>query len=156
WVLSQTLYSGNIPDQAKLYDSTVDLVMERWADRPELAPLASYLPMDMNPAWAEKHLRKLMDKNSSADVKVDAKFGLASLLKNKDEASQPEAEKLWASVIEDFSKNPAKKQMLEQIKRDLDDMKIRGIGKPVPEIAGSDLDDKEFKLSDYKGKVVLI
>jgi hypothetical protein len=156
WVLSQTLYSGNIPDQAKLYDSTVDLIMERWADKPEVAPLAQYLPQDTNPAWAEKHLRTLMEKNSSADVKLDAKFGLATVLKNKDEASQPEAEKLMESVIEDFSKNPAKKQMVEQIKKDLDDMKIRGIGKPVPDIAGADLDDKDFKLSDYKGKVVLI
>jgi hypothetical protein len=156
WVCSATLYSGNIPEQAKLYDSTVDILIEKFADRPELGPLAQYLPMDTNPVWAEKHLRTLMEKNSSEDVKVDAKFGLASLLKNKDEASQPEAEKLLETVLAEYAKMPAKKQMIEQIKNELDDMKIRGIGKPVPEIAGNDLDDKEFKLSDYKGKVVLI
>jgi hypothetical protein len=156
WVLSATLYSGNIPDQAKLYDSTVDLLMEKFADRPELAPLTNYLPQDMNPAWAEKHLRTLMEKNSSADVKLEAKLSLATMLKNKDEASQPEAEKMFESVIEDLAKNPAKKQVLDRAKNELDDIKIRGIGKPVPEIAGNDLDDKEFKLSDYKGKVVLI
>ena len=38
----------------------------------------------------------------------------------------------------------------------MNDIKLRGIGKPVPEIAGDDLDGKAFKLSDYKGKVVLL
>jgi hypothetical protein len=156
WVCSATLYSGNIPEQAKLYDSTVDLLIEKFADRPELAPLTSYLPQDTNPAWAEKHLRTLMEKNSSDEVKGDAKFGLASLLKNKDEASQPEAEKLLEAVLVDYEKIPAKKQLLPQIKNELNDIKVRGIGKPVPEIAGNDLDEKDFKLSDYKGKVVLI
>jgi cytochrome oxidase Cu insertion factor (SCO1/SenC/PrrC family) len=30
------------------------------------------------------------------------------------------------------------------------------IGKPAPEIAGEDIDGKQFKLSDYRGKVVLL
>ena len=29
-------------------------------------------------------------------------------------------------------------------------------GKPVPEIEGPDMDGKTFKISDYKGKVVLL
>jgi len=30
------------------------------------------------------------------------------------------------------------------------------IGKPAPEISGEDLDGQQFKLSDYRGKVVLL
>ena len=30
------------------------------------------------------------------------------------------------------------------------------MGKEAPEIKGGDLDGKEFKLSDYRGKVVLL
>ncbi len=30
------------------------------------------------------------------------------------------------------------------------------IGKPVPEIEGTDTDGKPFKLSDYRGKVVML
>jgi cytochrome oxidase Cu insertion factor (SCO1/SenC/PrrC family) len=30
------------------------------------------------------------------------------------------------------------------------------IGKPVPDIEGEDLDGKPFKLSEYRGKVVVI
>lgn len=31
-----------------------------------------------------------------------------------------------------------------------------GIGKAAPEITGADVDGKSLKLSDYKGKVVLV
>jgi peroxiredoxin len=30
------------------------------------------------------------------------------------------------------------------------------IGKPAPEIAGEDVEGKKFKLSDYRGKVVVL
>jgi hypothetical protein len=31
-----------------------------------------------------------------------------------------------------------------------------GVGKPAPEIEGEDVDGKPMKLSDYRGKVVLL
>ena len=149
WVCSATLYSGGTP-LAKLYDSTVDLLMERFPERKELAPLGNWLAQDSNPEWAEKHLRKLVEKNSDEMTQMSAKFGLASILKNKDEASQPEAEKLFQSIVEE------KNHLSPQATEELSDMKVRGLGKPVPEINGEDLDSKLFKLSDYKGKVVLL
>ncbi|HMC89988.1 MAG TPA: hypothetical protein VKI17_10595, partial [Gemmataceae bacterium] len=109
-----------------------------------------------DPAWAEKHLRTLYAKNPSDDIRHQAKFSLASVLKNKDAASQPEAEKLFQSVIEELGKNAAKNPIVQQAQAELDDMKVRGLGRPAPEIAGNDLDGKAFKLSDYKGKVVLL
>jgi cytochrome oxidase Cu insertion factor (SCO1/SenC/PrrC family) len=30
------------------------------------------------------------------------------------------------------------------------------VGKPAPEIKGQDIDGKKFKLSDYRGKVVVL
>ena len=38
----------------------------------------------------------------------------------------------------------------------LSEVRNLGIGRPCPEIVGEDLDGKSFKLSDYRGKVVLI
>jgi hypothetical protein len=56
-----------------------------------------------------------------------------------------------------FGKAPDKTQLVEQWKKELTEIKgPRGLGKPAPEIAGDDLDAKVFKLSDYKGKVVLL
>lgn len=155
WVCSATAYGGT-PESAKLYNDTVDLLLERFPDRQELAPLADWLARDTDPAWAEKHLRRLAEKSASDDVKANARFGLASLLKNKDEASQPEAAKLLQSLIDEAAKQPARKQLAERARNELNDIELRGVGKPAPDIAGEDLDGKGFKLSDYKGKVVLL
>jgi hypothetical protein len=154
WVCSATLYSGSVPELAKLYNSTVDVLMDRFVERKELAPLADWLPIDDDPPWAEKHLRRLMEKNSDDEVKTKAKFGLATILENKDEASQPEAEKIFQSFVDAPEK--AHPQLAEKAKNELAEMKVRGLGKPAPDIAGDDLDSKAFKLSDYKGKVVLL
>jgi hypothetical protein len=153
WVCQATVY-GPSTDPSKPYNNTVDLIMARFSERPELTQLAGWLGQDDDPAWAEKHLRKLLEKNPSEAVKNEAAYGLAVVLKNKDEASQPEAEKLLTSIIE--NKSAADKNMAERAKSDLEDMKVHGIGKSVPDIVGADLDGKEFKLSDYKGKVVLL
>jgi hypothetical protein len=153
WISSATQYGGS-NELNKLYNETIDLLMERFVDRQELAPIAVMLARDDDPAWAEKHLRRLLEENRSEIVKAEATFALAAVVKNKDEASQPEATKLFHSVIE--NKSPAYKNLQEQAKKELDDQKLRGIGKHFPEISGLDLDGKQFKLSDYKGKVVLI
>jgi hypothetical protein len=154
WVCSATAYGGT-PEISKLYNDTVDLLVDRFAERPELAPLANWLAQDDDPPWAEKHLRRLIAKNADAGVKRQAKFGLASILKNKDEAAQPEAEQLFQALIEE-AKNTPKDVLVERARTELADIKVHGIGKPVPEINGTDLDGKAFKLSDYKGKVVLL
>src|SRR5260370_13698627 len=60
WVCSATFRSAGIPEQEKAYNSTVDLLLERLAERPALAPLAGYLPQDTNPEWAANNLRKMM------------------------------------------------------------------------------------------------
>jgi hypothetical protein len=154
WVCQATMYAGGT-DLGKLYDSTVDLLVGKFPEHKELAPLCQMLAQDQNPAWAEKHLRTLLAKNPA--VGLQGKFALASLLANKDEASQPEAEKLLQSVVEELG-NPEQKDanMLKEAKAELADIRVRGIGKTAPEIAGDDLDGKAFKLADYKGKVVLL
>jgi hypothetical protein len=157
WVCSATAYIDAIPDLAKLYTDTVDLLIDRFVERKELAPLAGLLFTDDDPPWAEKKLRRLMEKNSEESVKLGAKMGLASILKNKDEASQPEAEKLLQSVIDEFGKAPDKTLFVEQAKEELSEIQgPRGLGKAAPDIGSDDLDAKAFKLSDYKGKVILL
>jgi hypothetical protein len=39
---------------------------------------------------------------------------------------------------------------------ELNEIRNPAVGKPAPEIAGEDTDGKPFKLSDYKGKVVVV
>jgi hypothetical protein len=153
WVCQTTLYGGGT-ELGKLYNRTVELLVDRFPERPEMAQLAGWLALDEDPGWAEKQLRRLVEKNPSAAVKAAATFGLAEVLKNKDESSQNEAEKLFARMAE--STDPAHKGFVERAKNELKELQLHGLGKPVPEIAGDDLNGQSFKLSDYKGKVVLI
>ena len=44
----------------------------------------------------------------------------------------------------------------ERAKAVLFELDALAIGKPVPDIVGEDLDGKPMKLSDYRGKVVLL
>lgn len=155
WAASTTLY-GPGKELTQCYNDTIDLLMERFAEREELGQLPTWLAMDEDPAWAAKHLRRLLEKNPNEGIQSRAKFGLAQVLKNKDEASQAEAEKLFNAIIVEYAGKPALKRELDQAKSELEEMKLRGIGKAAPDIGGEDLDGKAFKLTDYKGKVVLL
>src|SRR5262249_45547242 len=44
----------------------------------------------------------------------------------------------------------------EQVKAELFEIRHLAVGKEAPEIEGEDQDGKRFKLSDYRGKVVLL
>ena len=44
----------------------------------------------------------------------------------------------------------------EEAENNLFEMRHLSVGKKAPEIAGEDIDGKKFKLSDYKGKVVML
>ncbi len=44
----------------------------------------------------------------------------------------------------------------EEAKAELFEMRYLGIGKTSPEIEGENIDGKRFKLSDYRGKVVVL
>lgn len=61
-----------------------------------------------------------------------------------------ELEKLMEAFVKDHA---AEASIVE---RELFGLKYLGINCEAPDIAGIDLDDKDFKLSDYRGKVVLL
>jgi hypothetical protein len=151
WVGQATLYGGT-DETSKLYNGTIDLLLDRFPERQELAPLPNWLRQDDDPPWAEKHLRRLMEKTPSESIKSQATFALACVLKNKDVESQAEAEKLFEATADLPGVTNEQKS---EAKKELEDMKLHGLGKPA-EISGADVDGKAFKLSDYKGKVILL
>src|SRR5262249_12990755 len=63
-----------------------------------------------------------------------------------------EAEKYFAMAIEQLGNDASKKDAEGELKA----LRTLRVGKEAPEIAAKDLDEKEFKLSDYRGKVVLL
>ena len=58
-------------------------------------------------------------------------------------------------LIELFDKEKLAAQK-ETAEKELTSFRTLRVGKEAPDIAGADLNGKEFKLSDYRGKVVLL
>lgn len=68
-----------------------------------------------------------------------------------------EAEELFTTVEKKHADVKVNGRPLgEQVKSILFEMRHLAIGKPAPEIEGEDLDGTKFKLSDYRGKVVVL
>ncbi len=61
------------------------------------------------------------------------------------------AEKKYGDV-----KLPFRGTVGQQAKAELFEFRFLSIGKTAPDIAGEDQDGVKFKLSDYRGKVVLV
>jgi thiol-disulfide isomerase/thioredoxin len=134
------------------------------------------ISQDADQAWAEAKLRAILAGSINPATKVTASFALASILRAKDEASQDEAEKLYGFVIE--AAGPAYKHWQQQLHRErarenallfdseaswvesaryaLKGIRTCGLGKPAPDVTGNDLEGKHMRLSDYRGKAVLL
>jgi hypothetical protein len=111
-------------------------------------------------------LHAILDKNPSRDVQGKACLALALSLKNRAdgiaEEKPQDAEKLRKESEEFFERALNKYGDLnggavgKQAKSNLFELRYLSIGKEAPEIVGEDADSKSFKLSDYRGKVVLL
>jgi hypothetical protein len=115
---------------------------------------------------SKKLLRTLMEKDKRREVQGVATLTLAQVLKRQADAQagesgdkiRKESESLLELAIEKY----ADVQMQyygtvgKKAKGELHALRFLAIGKPAPEVEGVDQDGKKFKLSDYKGKVVLL
>jgi hypothetical protein len=122
-----------------------------------------------NAKGGEELVRLAEAKNANPGVKAAAAFALGSAAKGKlgrtkDEAKKKEyvtaAEAAFGRVkAYDDGKAKEVKAFVAQAAGQLAGLKnldLIQVGKPVPEIEGIDTEGKPFKLSDYKGKVILI
>jgi hypothetical protein len=117
---------------------------------------------------SETVLRTVLEKSKQHDIQGKAALALAESLKRRAEGLpdaeakeaeklQMESESLFERVEKDFSDVKSfRGSLADQAKSQLFELRFLSKGKPAPEIKAEDLDGKEFKLSDYKGKVVLL
>jgi AhpC/TSA family len=113
------------------------------------------------PSGGEQTLRSILQRSPHPEVQAQACFTLALYLKDKARrsmASTAEAEKLFERVAKEYPNvelYPGR-TLAAQAKVELFELQRLAIGKVVPEIEGEDADGKHFRLSDYRGKVVLL
>jgi hypothetical protein len=118
---------------------------------------------------SETLLRALLEKDPRREVQGLASLTLAQELKRRLEmtpaggeatASQvrSESEKLLRRAFDEFGdvKLAVGGTVGDKAKLELDDILHLAVGKVAPEIEGKDQDGNQFKLSDYRGKVVLL
>ena len=73
------------------------------------------------------------------------------------DALAKEAEGLFEKIVKDYNDVASGRGTLGKTAQgELNEIRNLGIGKPCPEISGDDIEGKSFKLSDYKGKVVVV
>lgn len=117
-----------------------------------------------SPAIAQK-LREIMEKGQNDQIRGQAGLSLGQSLqaqsekaytkdKAKAEKLQKEAEAVFAKVEEKFK--AAGGTIAQQAGDALFELRNLSVGKVAPEIEGEDIDGKKFKLSDYRGKVVVL
>ena len=118
------------------------------------------------PAW-DKLLHKAIDTNPHRAVQGYARFSLAVSLRTeadrmataRPEDREPyerEAEKLLQQVIDKYADLKHQTTLGKAAEGELFALQHLAVGKAAPEIEGGDLDGRNFRLSDYRGKVVLL
>jgi hypothetical protein len=142
------------------FPKAVDRLLEKYPDNAAIERVAASLGRSSSPDAADG-LKRIMEKAAKPRTKAVAAVSLGrSLAARVDKLGEnPEADKVAAEAekyfvrgIELYGKDPATKEA----ERELNALRTVRIGKPAPEIKAEDLDGKEFKLSDYRGKVVLL
>ncbi len=155
------------PQPPAIFVEAADLLAARYADSPDIVNFCECLNnlMGGDKPWAgryEPHLRKVLELNQDRRVRSAATVALASVVQSAGEERLPEAEGLYEKFLDEFDgKHRYSAQGIEQeyrrlAKGQLDEIRSRGVGKPAPDIDGVDLDGKPMKLSEHRGKVVLL
>jgi uncharacterized protein (TIGR03067 family) len=165
WVCANGI-GQNASEPSATFVEAADLIVDRFAGSPDISNLCEIIAgAKSNRAWAgkaEKSLRTILDQNTHRMVRNRALFALASVVQGAGEARQDEAERLYHQFITEFNDPPkdnpdtVEQLLLTRAKAEIEEIGSRGLGKPAPELVGEDLAGKPMKLTDFRGKVVLV
>jgi hypothetical protein len=125
----------------------------------ELGPMLDYLtstggPSTGDPAYGAKALARIESDATDPTLLGWAAYARckAQIAKGPNDPGFADAKaKLLAAV--DKANDP---QLTATAKADLAEVETFGLGMQAPDLAGTDLDGVDFKLSDYRGKVVFL
>ena len=143
-------------DQTKAKPA-LETLLTSHIDSPKLASMGRMIPfLDriVSPEFATEARGKLM-KSKSIDVRGWALFATHQETIEKGDRDGDEYKDARAKLLA-VADEVSDKGLASQIRSAIDDRELFGIGCTAPDIAGVDLDGVEFKLSDYKGKVIFL
>jgi hypothetical protein len=140
-----------------------DLLLQHWINDEKIGLACLQVGQQASPAGIA-FVRAVREKATDDKVKGVATVALALALKSQAEEDDKEAPKLLAEAEKIFTvieRDHAKLETPmgpagEYAKRNLFEIRHLAVGKTAPDLAGKDLEDKPMKLSDYRGKVILL
>jgi AhpC/TSA family len=137
-------------------------LVEKYPDHPSIEQVCAMLGQGGVPR-ADELLKAILEKTDKPKVKAAAALAMGRALAAKtdklgDDPTEAdkvaaEGEKYLTMAVDLYKDNENQKKGAEQ---ELKALRTLRVGKEAPEIKAGDLDGKEFKLSDYRGKVVLL
>lgn len=160
------LWVARYGDSRPEASDAIELLFREYGSRAELTAVLPELVESKLPG-AERWLRTTINKNPHREVQAHAMFFLARRLKRQSESPSPEpaeaarlnreAEALLERLLRDYRDVQVPGKALAQLaESQLYEIRHLSIGMRVPEIEGEDVHGRRFKLSDYRGKVVML
>jgi len=138
--------------------SAADSLVANYMKSPSMeltASMIGYASGQLGVPTAEQMLHKIVDRCPNRTSKAAAIFSLASMYNERagvTDAQKAEAKSLFVKLTTDYSDTPYAKQAAGAIFR-LENLEI---GMIAPDFEATDEAGKNFKLSDYRGKVVVL
>jgi len=153
-VCQQLFFLFHLPAAERLIRTVLDESPDHAARGLACHALAHYL------TYQARMVRRLRDKPADVEdyVKTRGKEPMEKLLREKDpKALEEEAARHLERAISEYGGVKYGNRTLAECARgELFELHRLGIGKAAPEIEGEDVDGKSFKLSDYRGKVIVL
>ncbi len=129
-------------------------MVDRFADSEEMIPFVRYVSFTLTGADGKAALEKLM-KSNNAQVRLWTEFTRLQGIQ-RDRSADADAKAEAGEAIQKLAKeHPDSIPALMANAKDFVAKRLQ-IGMEAPDIAGTDLDGNSFKLSDYRGKVVVV
>ena len=137
-------------------DSALVRLREKHAQNESVKDVCFSLTYSMSKE-AEPTLRAIAEKNPSREAQGVARLCLGQYLRNRAPDRQAEAERIFEEVAGQFGDVTVFDRSLGKMAEgELFEIRNLAIGKEAPEIEGEDVTRQRFKLSDYRGKVVVL
>lgn len=163
---------ANVRDQ-KVQAKALALLKEHHMDSEAMGTVASMMVRSMPSQENEDFLVKLRESSPHNSVKGAATMALAQFVSSVKSAKEQgitgdyfenfdvdkyDLEELYQDVVDNYGEaTDARGQSLADVAgKALFEIQYLSIGKVAPDIEAEDLDGETFKLSDYRGKVVVL
>ena len=148
------LYAIYADSEGPVGREAMEQMTAQHADSHEVELLLGSLPLPTNPA-AQALFRTVAQRHPKPDVRAKALLALAEMFK---ECRPAEAHDLYAQVLQQSAdiQFPNQTKVRDKAEKGLVFLETLSIGQLAPETTGVDVNGKAFRLSEYRGKVLLM